>query len=147
MVLTDRYIFSLMARAIARDRDPRWIETIAGIALVPHAIYYLRAEVEDLVARVVVGRGAFEYWESGMDVPLGRDRYESFVRYQESRDPSARPDGRALRLYDDRRRQTAGADFPRTAAIDQAHHQPKKAARRFHRPRHCLASRWQKSGC
>lgn len=31
---------------------------------------------------MVVGRGAFEYWESGMDVPLGRDRYESFVRYQ-----------------------------------------------------------------
>lgn len=82
VVLTDRYIFSLMARAIARGRDPLWIETIAGIALVPHAIYYLRAEVEDLVARVVVGRGSFEYWESGMDVPLGRDRYESFVRYQ-----------------------------------------------------------------
>jgi dTMP kinase len=82
VVLTDRYIFSMVARAIARGQDRKWIEQVAGIALVPHAIYYLRAEIDDLVARVVVGRGAFEYWESGMDVPIGRDRYESFVKYQ-----------------------------------------------------------------
>jgi len=84
VVLTDRYIFSMVARAIARGQDRKWIEQVAGIALVPHAIYYLRAEIDDLVARVVVGRGAFEYWESGMDVPIGRDRYESFVKYQRS---------------------------------------------------------------
>ncbi len=82
VVLTDRYIFSIMARAIARGQDRQWIEQVAGIALVPHRIYYLRAEIDDLVARVVVGRGAFEYWESGMDIPIGRDRYDSFVRYQ-----------------------------------------------------------------
>ncbi|HUG80774.1 MAG TPA: hypothetical protein VML01_03870 [Bryobacterales bacterium] len=82
VVLTDRYIFSIMARAIARGQDRKWIEQVAGIALVPHRIYYLRAEIDDLVARVVVGRGAFEYWESGMDIPIGRDRYDSFVRYQ-----------------------------------------------------------------
>lgn len=82
VVLTDRYVFSIMARAIARGQDRQWIEQVAGIALVPHAIYYLRAEVKDLVARAVVGRGAFDYWESGMDVPFGKDRYESFVKYQ-----------------------------------------------------------------
>jgi dTMP kinase len=82
VVLTDRYIFSIMARAIARGQDRKWIEQVAGIALVPHRIYYLRAEIDDLIARVVVGRGAFEYWESGMDIPIGRDRYDSFVRYQ-----------------------------------------------------------------
>ena len=83
VVLTDRYIFSIMARAIARGQDRKWIEQVAGIALVPHAIYYLRAEIDDLVARVVVGRGSFEYWESGMDIPIGRDRYESFIKYQQ----------------------------------------------------------------
>lgn len=83
VVLTDRYIFSIMARAIARRQDRKWIEQVAGIALVPHAIYYLRAEIDDLVARVVVGRGSFEYWESGMDIPIGRDRYESFIKYQQ----------------------------------------------------------------
>ena len=48
----------------------------------PHAVYYLRTEVKDLVSRVVIGRGAFDYWESGMDLRFGPDMYESFVRYQ-----------------------------------------------------------------
>src|SRR5512133_3819930 len=82
VVLTDRYIFSLMARAIARGEDRAWIERVAGFGLVPHAVYYLRADVKHLVARVVIGRGAFDYWESGMDVGLGVDRYESFLKYQ-----------------------------------------------------------------
>jgi dTMP kinase len=82
VVLIDRYIFSIMARAIARGEDRRWIEQVAGFALVPHAVYYLRTEVKDLVSRVVIGRGAFDYWESGMDLRFGPDMYESFVRYQ-----------------------------------------------------------------
>jgi dTMP kinase len=82
VVLTDRYIFSIMARAIARDEDRSWIERVAGFALIPHAVYYLRTDVNHLVSRVVVGRGAFDYWESGMDLRFGSDRYESFVKYQ-----------------------------------------------------------------
>ena len=82
VVLTDRYIFSIMARAIARGENRAWIEQTAGIALVPHLVLYLRAEVPDLISRVVVGRGAFDYWESGLDHGFGSDMYDSFVRYQ-----------------------------------------------------------------
>jgi dTMP kinase len=82
VVLIDRYIFSIMARAIARGEDRRWIEQVTGFGLAPHAVYYLRAEVDHLVSRVVLGRGAFDYWESGMDLRFGPDMYESFVRYQ-----------------------------------------------------------------
>jgi dTMP kinase len=82
VVLTDRYIFSLIARAVARGEDRDWIERVASFALVPHSVYYLRAEVKQLVSRVVVGRGAFDYWESGMDMRFGADMYESFVLYQ-----------------------------------------------------------------
>src|SRR5437763_8899551 len=82
VVLIDRYIFSIMARAVARGEDRRWIEQVAGFALVPHAVFYLKAEVEHLVSRVVLGRGAFDYWESGMDLRFGADMYESFVKYQ-----------------------------------------------------------------
>lgn len=81
-VVTDRYIFSLMARGIARGEDRDWLEKLAGFALAPHAIYYLRADVDELVKRVVLGRGRFDYWESGMDQRFGSDMYESFVRYQ-----------------------------------------------------------------
>ena len=80
---TDRYIFSIMARrAIARGENRTWIERTAGFALVPHTVLYMRAEVKDLISRVVVGRGAFDYWESGLDLHFGQDMYESFVRYQ-----------------------------------------------------------------
>ena len=40
-----------------------------------------REEGVDL-SRVVIGRGAFDYWESGMDYHFGNDMYESFVNYQ-----------------------------------------------------------------
>ncbi|MGH9663373.1 MAG: dTMP kinase [Bryobacteraceae bacterium] len=105
VVLTDRYIFSLMARAIARGEDGTWIEKVAGYGLVPHAVYYLRAEVQDLVSRVVHGRGAFDYWESGMDMRFGADMYESFVRYQ----------GRIIRALD---RMAKKYDF---VTIDASH--------------------------
>jgi dTMP kinase len=82
VVLTDRYIFSIMARAIARGELRSWIERTAGIALVPHAVFYLRADVKDLIKRVVVGKGAFDYWESGLDSEFGHDMYDSFVHYQ-----------------------------------------------------------------
>jgi dTMP kinase len=82
VVLTDRYIFSLMARGLARGEDAVWLEKLAGFALVPHAIYYLRADVPALVSRVVMGRGSFDYWESGMDMHFGPDMYDSYVRYQ-----------------------------------------------------------------
>jgi dTMP kinase len=82
VVLTDRYIFSIMARAIARGEDPQWIERVCGFGLAPHAIFYLKAKVKELVSRVVIGRGAFDYWESGMDYHFGNDMYESFVNYQ-----------------------------------------------------------------
>src|SRR5258706_9430080 len=82
VVLTDRYIFSIMARAIARGELRSWIEHTAGIALVPHAVFYLRADVKDLITRVVVGKGSFDYWESGLDSGFGRDMYDSFIHYQ-----------------------------------------------------------------
>ncbi len=83
VVLTDRYIFSLMARSLARGEDRQWLERLAGFALVPHAIFYLRAEVADLIPRVVAGRGRFDFWESGMDMRFGSDMYESFTKYQQ----------------------------------------------------------------
>ena len=82
VVLTDRYIFSIMARAIARGEDRAWIERTIGFALTPHKVFYLRAGVKDLVSRVVLGRGCFDYWESGMDLRFGKDMYSSFVKYQ-----------------------------------------------------------------
>lgn len=81
IVLTDRYIYSLMARAIVRGADPGWIRSIYGLALIPDAVFYLKVGIDDLIPRVLQ-RGGFDYWESGMDMRLGADLFESFVNYQ-----------------------------------------------------------------
>src|SRR6266516_3063164 len=81
IVLTDRYIYSLMARARVRGADPKWIRSIYGLALKPDAIFYLKVSIDDLIPRVLQ-RGGFDYWESGMDMRLGEDLFESFVNYQ-----------------------------------------------------------------
>jgi len=81
IVLTDRYIYSLMARAIVRGSDPDWLSEVYGFALRPDAVIYLRLGIDDLVTRVLQSTG-FDYWESGRDLHMGEDMYDSFVRYQ-----------------------------------------------------------------
>ena len=81
VVLTDRYIYSLMARAMVRGLDATWIRNVYSFAVKPDAVFYLRIGVDDLIPRVVFSRG-FDYWESGMDVHATEDMYESFRRYQ-----------------------------------------------------------------
>jgi dTMP kinase len=81
IVLTDRYIYSLIARGLVRGADPTWIRSIYGLALKPDAIFYLKIGIDDLIPRVLQ-RGGFDYWESGMDMRLGADLFESFVNYQ-----------------------------------------------------------------
>jgi dTMP kinase len=96
VMLTDRYIYSLIARAIVRGADPDWIKKVYGFSLRPDAVYYLRIEVPDLVPRVLA-IGGFDYWESGMDLPMGEDLYDSFIEYQkrviEQLDALARENG------------------------------------------------------
>ena len=83
IVLTDRYIYSAIARAVVRGADPEWIRGIYGIALVPDAVLYLRVRsAEDLAGRVLASGRGFDYWESGMDLGLQNDYYDSFIAYQ-----------------------------------------------------------------
>jgi dTMP kinase len=59
------------------------MRSIYGIALVPDAIFYLRIRsAEELGPRVLASRRGFDYWESGMDLHLGEDFYDSFIEYQ-----------------------------------------------------------------
>lgn len=83
VVLTDRYIYSAIARAEVRGIDPAWIRSIYGMALVPDAVFYLRiATAQQLVERLLSSGRGFDYWESGMDLNLGEDLYDSFIEYQ-----------------------------------------------------------------
>jgi dTMP kinase len=81
VMLTDRYTYSLIARAIVRGADPDWIKQVYSFSLKPDAVFYLRIEVPQLVPRMLA-TGGFDYWESGMDLPMGADFYDSFINYQ-----------------------------------------------------------------
>jgi dTMP kinase len=81
VVLADRYVFSLIARAAVRGVSVPWIEAVYGFALVPDLVVYLDLEIEQLLPRVLSSTG-FDYWESGQDFLREPNVYESFVTYQ-----------------------------------------------------------------
>ena len=81
IVLNDRYIYSLIARAAVRGVDTSWLKEIYGTALKPDIVFYLKIPIMDLIPGVLGAKG-FNFWESGMDLRLGSDLYESFVNYQ-----------------------------------------------------------------
>lgn len=83
IVLTDRYIYSAIARAEVRGIDSAWIRSIYGMALVPDAVFYLEIKsAQELFQRVLGSGRGFDYWESGMDLHMGEDFYDSFIEYQ-----------------------------------------------------------------
>jgi dTMP kinase len=82
IVLADRYIYTLMARDVVRGMDKTWLENLYGIAPVPDAVFYLSVEPEELVQRNLAKKATLDYWESGMDLGLSRDMFDSFVEYQ-----------------------------------------------------------------
>ncbi len=81
VVLADRYIYTAFARDSIRNPDMGWVKDAFGFALVPDLVCYLRIDVENLIPRVIES-GGMNYWESGMDLHLADNMYDSFKKYQ-----------------------------------------------------------------
>ena len=75
------WAIDIVCPPISVDSWRRAVGPQTGFALIPDAIFYLRVQIDDLVTRVLQS-GGFNYWEAGMDLHMGEDMYESFVRYQ-----------------------------------------------------------------
>ena len=82
IVLADRYIYTLMARDAVRDMNRRWSYQLFGFAIVPDLVFYLDVDPEELVHRVFQKNTFLDYYESGADLGLSDDMYESFMIYQ-----------------------------------------------------------------
>lgn len=82
VVIADRYIYTLMARDIVRGADRGWVESLYGVSLVPDAVFYLKINPKQLIERNFLKNATLNYWESGMDIGLSRDMFDSFIRYQ-----------------------------------------------------------------
>jgi dTMP kinase len=82
IVLADRYIYTLMARAIVRGMEPDWIQEVYSIALVPDVVFYIAVSPEILIERNLRKHTVLDYWESGMDMDRSLNMYDSFIHYQ-----------------------------------------------------------------
>ncbi|MCD6361273.1 MAG: dTMP kinase [Armatimonadetes bacterium] len=81
VVLTDRYIYSLMARAAVRGMERDWLRKLYGFALRPDLVLYLQISIEKLIPRVLAS-GGYDYWESGMDYISAENMHDAFVKHQ-----------------------------------------------------------------
>src|SRR5262245_21917709 len=104
VVLTDRYIFTALARAGVRGVDRNWLRTLYGFAIAPHLVFYLKIDVDTLIGRVLSSRG-MDFWESGMDLKGGYDIYCSSHPYQNKllREYTSMADEFGFRVLDARR--------------------------------------------
>lgn len=82
IVLADRYIYTLMAREAVRGISMRWSHNLFSFALIPDLVFYLDVEPEELVHRVFQKNAYLDYYESGADMGLSDDMFESFLIYQ-----------------------------------------------------------------
>src|ERR1700692_4251896 len=104
VVLSDRYIFTALARAGGGGGGRQWLRNLYGFGIAPHLVFYLNIDVKTLIGRVLESRG-MDFWESGMDLKHGDEIYESFRAYQQKllREYSSMADEFHFRVLDARR--------------------------------------------
>jgi len=82
VVLSDRYIYTLMAREAVRGISRSWSHNLYGFALRPDIVFYLDVDPNELAHRVFRKNSYLDYYESGTDLRLSDNMLESFVMYQ-----------------------------------------------------------------
>jgi len=82
IVLADRYIFTLIARAAVRGIARDYLHGIYETALRPDLTFWLNVRPEIAFDREFKKSQTISYWESGRDMSLSNDLFQSFIRYQ-----------------------------------------------------------------
>lgn len=82
VVLADRYIYTLIARAAVRGIARDYLDGLYEMALRPDLTFWLTVRPEIAFEREFKKSHAISYWEAGRDMSLSSDLYRSFIRYQ-----------------------------------------------------------------
>ncbi len=82
IVLMDRYIYTAYVRDSVRGHDINWVKNLYGFAPKPDLVFYLNVPSEVLIKRLIAKNGVLDYFESGRDIGLSTDIYNSFEIYQ-----------------------------------------------------------------
>lgn len=81
VVLLDRYTYTAFARDVVRGLNIDWVKQLYNYAPEPDLVFYLDMPIDVLLKRII-GTTGLDYWESGRDIGLSTDFYESFKIYQ-----------------------------------------------------------------
>lgn len=81
-VIADRYIYTAFARDVVRGADPAWVRKLYGFAVEPDLVFYLKMNLDALLRRIITTRGGLDFYESGRDIGMSTDLYQSFKLYQ-----------------------------------------------------------------
>jgi len=82
VVLADRYIFTLIARSAVRGIGRDYLHGLYEMALRPDLTFWLNVRPEVAFDREFKKAHSISYWESGRDLSLSNDLFQSFIRYQ-----------------------------------------------------------------
>lgn len=82
VVIVDRYFYTAFARDVVRGADASWVRKLYGFAPAPDLVFYLRMPIDDLLKRIITDRGGLDFYESGRDLGMSTDLYQSFKLYQ-----------------------------------------------------------------
>jgi dTMP kinase len=82
VVLADRYIFTLIARSAVRGIGRDYLHGLYEMALRPDVTFWLDVSPEVAFDREFKKSHSISYWESGRDLSLSNDLFQSFIRYQ-----------------------------------------------------------------
>jgi dTMP kinase len=65
-----------------RGADPDWVRQVYGFAVQPDLVFYMKMPLEPLLRRIITTRGGLDFYESGRDIGMSTDLYQSFKLYQ-----------------------------------------------------------------
>lgn len=82
IVCADRYAFTAFARDVARGVDPHWVRNLYSFAIRPNLAFYFKTPLDIALSRILGGRDALKYYESGMDLGISTNVEESFRVFQ-----------------------------------------------------------------
>ena len=83
IVLADRYIYTALARDMARGVNQDWVERVYQFAVRPDLAIYFHLSAETSVTRTLSGHPRLKYYQAGMDLRLSSNPLESFRAFQE----------------------------------------------------------------
>ena len=82
VVLMDRYVYTAYVRDSVRGHDIKWVKELYSFAPKPDLVFYLNVAPDILIKRLIAKNGGLDYFESGRDIGLSTDIYNSFEIYQ-----------------------------------------------------------------